>query len=669
MTYTLVALSLALVTVFAILRISALLWAAVFVLAATVVFLDYRTRKARDRESVGATGPGDRVAFAALLLLVAGIVLVVAFFNPTPGVDAFFFIGLSGVLIAGGMLYSELRRSSWPGAWRGPLLLGAGGALFVVTMFLPPGWSFVSVFLVAVIVGELGTELLSEDSLTWTARPAGPALAVRGALLLVVAVGLLVAIGTTPTLAIVLVAVLGVVVLFAAMDSDALIIVVLVALALALAIDEPGQDLDQETTAVAGEPYFLVLGDSYISGEGAQEFVDGTNEKEENRDRTNECRQATTAWPFLLARAGIQGVPKRLLFLGCSGAVTENIHTEPRREKGTGEIHGPAELALFEQQRPEDQMPQFVLVSIGGNDAGFGEIGETCVGPGNCAEVAQQFLDDNMLDRDGDGEPDRAAPAQPDEGGPGKGRPEDLAHISDDLDAAYERIAAAVGDDVPVIAVPYPSPFANAADCQGVLLSTDERQFVSGFLDELDRAVEQAAQRHGFMYLSRMKGALRDEGAPLCGGSKLEVGLNFLKLNPKVGSIFDSLNPANWTHNSLHPNEHGHVAMAAAATKWFREHPNIERGAKADEPVFEVQTLKKVMEDRVVTQCGDAPSCRVGKRTWLYSQSHALWQRALAPLALVMIGWALVVLPGVWWGRDRGFSIAYLISEARKRLG
>lgn len=116
-----------------------------------------------------------------------------------------------------------------------------------------------------------------------------------------------------------------------------------------------------------------------------------------------------------------------------------------------------------------------MIVGIGGNDGGFGDLGTTCVGPGNCAEIADLFFTQRRLvDGNGDGEPDD--PDHPDRDGDGYadepkvGWPEALSQIGDDLYDSYAAIQDAVGEDVPILATAYPRPIATQGHrCAGTL--------------------------------------------------------------------------------------------------------------------------------------------------------------------------------------------------------
>ncbi len=56
---------------------------------------------------------------------------------------------------------------------------------------------------------------------------------------------------------------------------------------------------------------------------------------------------------------------------------------------------------------------------------------------------------------------------------------------------------------------------------------------------------------------------------------ELAQGLNRLALNPKEGALAASINPKNWTHNSLHPTAEGHEAIRQAVVNWLGDHPEV----------------------------------------------------------------------------------------------
>ncbi len=298
--------------------------------------------------------------------------------------------------------------------------------------------------------------------------------------------------------------------------------------------DQPGRQ------PVAGEPYFAVLGDSYISGEGAHSYYDGDNDV-----GGSECRRAPTAWPQLLnppdgfGEGATLGVPVRVAFLACSGAVTADI-----RRNVVDDREQPEQLDALEGVIDTAGAPLFVVVSVGGNDLQFSDVGTQCILPGDCST----FVD--------------------------KVRASRLALVGDELERTYAEIRLTAGHDVPVIAVPYPRPARDGAVCRGVPLSENDIAEVNTFASDLNAEVAAAAAATGVHVMDTFPDALADSGAQLCEPHG-PPGLNFARINPKAGDLWATINPRNWTHNFIHPNEDGHEILAAAALRYLHEHPAI----------------------------------------------------------------------------------------------
>jgi hypothetical protein len=144
--------------------------------------------------------------------------------------------------------------------------------------------------------------------------------------------------------------------------------------------------------APSSQATIVSLGDSYASGEGADDYDTGTRWNDGNG-----CHRSGHAWPRLL------GVAREHHF-ACSGALTENFLFTPQK---TGSSAGadvfPQALRLKHLAQSTDISK--VYVTIGGNDLGFERIIRDCVvtRPGGCLKKleAVEFprLDDFVLPR------------------------------------------------------------------------------------------------------------------------------------------------------------------------------------------------------------------------------------------------------------------------------
>jgi lysophospholipase L1-like esterase len=281
----------------------------------------------------------------------------------------------------------------------------------------------------------------------------------------------------------------------------------------------------------AAEPVVVALGDSYSSGEGASRYLDETNVA-----GGNQCRRAATAWPVLVAQAlGAH----RLVFRACSGARARNVVGQvDDDEQYDGE--GIQVYRAIEELRSVDKEldPALVVLSIGGNDAGFRQIGSSCLSLGSC--------DDDDLS---------------------KYFYENLPDVETALRSTYLAIAETFPDS-PIAVMPYPDAFANDDGCVRAPVEAGDIRFVRSFTDSLDSTIAKVAHETGVYYVAAMRSALTDSHLALCDESGTP-GLNFLDLRGVGGAALDRFNPGNWIHNSLHPNERGHAALAASFTGWL----------------------------------------------------------------------------------------------------
>jgi len=336
-------------------------------------------------------------------------------------------------------------------------------------------------------------------------------------------------------------------------DTDVILVVIALALSWATAPTSvaPGAELH----IGPGTEYFAAIGDSYMSGEGAQRYYDGTNVVDEN-----ECRRAPTAYsPLLAATEWEQGddvIPEKVVFLACSGAVADQlwhvaqaddpVDGPPQlQDDGTYQPGQPQLLQLSNQITRLGAAPKFVLVSIGGNDAGFGKIAQACILPGDCTDLAELWM-----------------------------RPFESGALEDSINAAYDQIFPALMYLYsPIVVVPYPNPLRTLGPndtCSDSLLTDDEVRFLHDFTDELNRVVAKAAIAHGFFVADPVADAFDAADRQLCDAhDPSDLAVNWLAFGATDGLPQQMINPAHWLHNSMHPTTDGHVLIAATLAEWL----------------------------------------------------------------------------------------------------
>jgi lysophospholipase L1-like esterase len=342
--------------------------------------------------------------------------------------------------------------------------------------------------------------------------------------------------------------------------ADMAAVLVVVSLSWSLA---PRTESRPAAPLAAGQTVLVALGDSYMSGEGATKFFDGTNDQDRN-----ECRRAPSAYAALLVADGDDDHGGRadptfdnLVFLACSGATARDLdarvqfENEPPngptrlRDNGVWEA-GATQLEQLDEvlrsvrvregddatDDPERDLHGLVLVSLGGNDAGFGRIATACVGPGNCADLVDAWI-------------------------------EDLAVVSTHLDRVFTALRTLIGPRVPVLVVQYPIPLAQRR-CDLSVMSQDEHSALTEFVARLNAEVEQAAAKHDFAVLDVQRAF---DGHRICDTDDPDDWyINYIAAHPTGGSLASLSNPRNWFHNSLHPNRNGHTAIAAEVKAWVR---------------------------------------------------------------------------------------------------
>lgn len=497
-------------------------------------------------------------------------------------------LALFGVLLAyfvAGSAMTEIRQSDdvrfmlfrrpvriQPLRW-GPWLTVVGLLLAVAGFAaLGHGTGLGWLFLEGVLLGApllllipVGLSLLSERAMRWLSQSNGHGAGRRWLLggagaslfcgMAVVAVALSRSLWLLGTMAIVGLLVIA---LVSATQADIVAVMAVVAL---MGVT-PLQAHEPDRLNPDGHSRVLVaLGDSYMSGEGASIYYEGTDEGE-----GNQCRRSPTSWAAMAAQLPLfDGFD----FLACSGAQTANLlpvnptqpvaPSTPKRvgipvpAAQVGEGHTQLDAYRADHVDGEGKprfSPELVVVSVGGNDAGFSTIGLMCLAPGDCSSKDKLWISS-------------------------------LEQVRTRLRTTYFEIDAAF-PDTPVVVIPYPDPIDLQSECSELALSRAERRFVHRFLVGdgtgvgLNKVIEETAEEFGFYYLAQMQNALGGAHLQLCDPlNEGRPGLNFIGLRSVRGIAEQRFNPANWSHSSLHPNERGHAAMLRVFQTWRAEKPSV----------------------------------------------------------------------------------------------
>ncbi|MGI8807184.1 MAG: SGNH/GDSL hydrolase family protein [Acidimicrobiales bacterium] len=487
------------------------------------------------------------------LAIVLGVGLVWWWSNAPEAPDGFGLWGGVLVFIGLGLAVAELRRSKWASsrigglfAFIAALLLGLSFTLlaFGVTAGVIP--MLAGGLLVLFVSMSLLSAVCNRRLKTW--GPAKAALLLGVGLVLFGAAVLGASWATTVGLDYIGPIALVILVLMIATASrsngdSAIALIGLLILTAATPTRVPGP-----RPPAGGKPVMVVLGDSFISGEGADHYFENTNVKERNT-----CRRAPTAYANRLVEEA-PVLPYDLLFVACSGAKAHEVHQSGKERSPATDEKGLNQVALATEALAEAgvavaQVP-FVLLSIGGNDSLFGDIVQACLAPGDCSTLGAAW---------------RA----------------NLQNMVGPLREAYGAVQSGFRG-VPILVVPYPVPIAREkGSCDWTTFTPPEHRFLHDFTVEINSVIAATVAETPFThlhYVDTMPPALIEANLALCAADPNRVGVNFLAINGVGGLIESSINPTNWIHNSMHPNKDGHVAMRRAVQDWVAGHADVRTG-------------------------------------------------------------------------------------------
>jgi hypothetical protein len=185
-------------------------------------------------------------------------------------------------------------------------------------------------------------------------------------------------------------------------------------------------------------PAYVALGDSYAAGVGTGFYYPSSGA----------CLRSPDAYPVLVAGARHD----KLTFRACSGATTTSL--------------AKSQLQVLSRST------SLVTVQIGGDDAGFTNVLETCVlSPANCAAAvkkSENFIAKTL---------------------PGR------------LGAAYSKVRTRA-PKARIVVVGYPRLFGAAGkSCKAAIVTATNALALNGAANQLDQTVARAAARHHFRYV------------------------------------------------------------------------------------------------------------------------------------------------------------------------
>ncbi len=286
---------------------------------------------------------------------------------------------------------------------------------------------------------------------------------------------------------------------------------------------------------------YLALGDSYISGEGAYNYKEGTDTER------NGCHQSLLSYPYLLGQNA-----SSFASVACSGAKVHNVvgplvgeekqsqlkdRLEPTGEEVNQATEYRAPGIIFQNDFVRADNPSAITISIGGNDIGFGDILKKCVHP-------FENLKDNLITHH------TCYPTYED-------RLEVVNAISSKmpkLRELYKDMRNNGTETRRVYVIGYPQVAKVGGNCGlNVAMNANEIKFAHDLIRFLNVVIKQAADEAGVQYVDTQASF---DGHRLCEDSSQFIAMNGFTVDRNRFGKFD-------VSASFHPNKSGHQLLAA----------------------------------------------------------------------------------------------------------
>jgi hypothetical protein len=311
-------------------------------------------------------------------------------------------------------------------------------------------------------------------------------------------------------------------------------------------IEQPDGDYDEYLVRAPNtlETNYIALGDSYASGEGEG---NSTFYPETDIQGVNMCHLSTQAYPYWLGQdlklgsthsVACSGA-KMLNVLG-NGVFDDNLKDPDRTNQYSRQVpHSTLDLWLpgyYAQTKfVNDNRPNIITVSIGGNDIGFKDILERCLGTGTCYKSYEDRL-------------------------------ELVNEINDqfnDLVETFTSVKKATVEDAHIYVIGYPSIIKSGGDCglaQTIGLDAQETEFANELVDYIDAVTRLASEKAGVAYVDTENAF---KGHRLCEGEATNRAVNGITVGldtpvPYTGWLFGNV----LSNGSFHPDKYGHLLLA-----------------------------------------------------------------------------------------------------------
>ncbi len=300
---------------------------------------------------------------------------------------------------------------------------------------------------------------------------------------------------------------------------------------------------------------YIGLGDSYTSGEGAFDYLAGTD------TASDTCHLSVNSYPLLLTKDLFDSVGGHSV--ACSGAVIEDISSTSASYKG--QVRGGSSFSRLENSEPlslesieagflpgyisqqrfvKHWQPKAITVSVGGNDIGFGDILRTCVEPHISRNPGSNTCYRSYEDR------------------------LELKNLIDRTVPRWKSLYDQLASEAPgahIYAIGYPQVALSGGNCAlNVQLNRSELELASRIINYLNHDIRQAAESAGVDYIDIGRSL---SGHRLCEASGYDVAVNGLTAGDDSGP--SGINVLG--RESYHPNALGHELMEQAIVRYLRD--------------------------------------------------------------------------------------------------
>ena len=296
---------------------------------------------------------------------------------------------------------------------------------------------------------------------------------------------------------------------------------------------------------------YLGLGDSYSSGEGAFDYLAGTDTVDDK------CHLSSHSYPLLLTHdlftaAGGHSV-------ACSGAVMHDVGDTSDGYRG--QVRGVASWKDLNQSQPallasilsnylpgyvaqqrfvSQYQPGIITVGIGGNNVGFGNILERCIEPQSSLHPISNTCFATYEDR------------------------QELLNLIHKTGKGLQNLYKQLARESPssrLYVIGYPEVSVDNGDCAlNVHFNTSELEFVDELVDQINSTIAGAAVAAGAQYVDISKALV---GHRLCETSSANIAVNGLTAGDDNGlGDFNFLGD-----ESYHPNALGQQLIEQAILK------------------------------------------------------------------------------------------------------